>query len=41
MLTKWESCWALIRTIAAVVSVFIQLTGIGLIVHFNHILIHK
>jgi hypothetical protein len=42
MLTRRESIWSLIRTVAAVVSVFIQLTGIVLLVHYNHVLLlHK
>jgi hypothetical protein len=42
MLSKWESRWALVRTVAAIVSVFIQLTGIALLVHYNHVLLlHK
>jgi heme/copper-type cytochrome/quinol oxidase subunit 4 len=42
MLTKWESRWAFVRTAAAVVSVFIQLVGMCLIMHYNHILmLHK
>jgi heme/copper-type cytochrome/quinol oxidase subunit 4 len=42
MLSKWESRWAFVRTVAAVISVVIQVTGILLLVHYNHILLlHK
>jgi hypothetical protein len=32
-LSKWESRWALIRTIAAIVSVLLQGTGIWILLH--------
>ena len=38
-LSKWESRWALIRTIAALVSVLLQGTGLVLLIHYNHLLI--
>jgi hypothetical protein len=41
MLNKWESRWALIRTVAALISVALQATGLALLIHYNHILIHK
>ncbi len=41
MLNKWESRWALIRTVAAIVSVALQTGGLLLVVHYNHLLFHR
>lgn len=41
MPNKWERHWALIRTVAALVSVVLQTAGLILVVHYNHLLFHK
>lgn len=41
MLTRWESHWALIRTVCAVVQVAMGMIGLCLVIHYNHLLFHK
>jgi hypothetical protein len=41
MLSKWESRWALVRTVCAILSVVLQTAGLFLVMHYNHLLFHK